>query len=500
MPTQPEVSVRGVSFRYETAADPLITDLTASFPAGFTGIVGANGSGKTTLLGLLTGQLEADSGEIAGIGNAVRCEQRTDAAPPDLAGFLDDWDHEAIELRRRLAVEPDFLVRWDTLSHGERKRAQLAHALWQKPDVLAIDEPTNHIDRTARDLLLDSLRRFRGVGLLVSHDRALLDELCVQCLWLSPPVVKVFPGGYTETREQLRVDRDVAVRERQKAQREQKKLGREAARRRQTAANEHRARSKRGLGANDSDARDRINRARVSDGKAGKPLRQLDGRMAQAAARVAAARVKKQHETSFWLPGSRSQRRLLLDLPPSRIGLAPGRTLTTPALQLRPDDRIAITGANGLGKSTLIRHVLPALNAPEERVILLPQELSADDAGVVLAGARKLPQDELGLVMQIFSRLGSRPGRLLESRLPSPGEVRKLLLALGVARAPHLLVMDEPTNHLDLPSIEALEDALDACPCAMLLVSHDERFLARLGVRQWVITAGGAGNATLSIP
>jgi macrolide transport system ATP-binding/permease protein len=97
--------------------------------------------------------------------------------------------------------------------------------------------------------------------------------------------------------------------------------------------------------------------------------------------------------------------------------------------------------------------------------------------------------------MTIVSRLGSRPELLLRSVEPSPGELRKLLLARGISRAPYLIVMDEPTNHLDLPSIECLEEALADCPCGLLLVSHDERFLGRLTGTRWRLTRAGTGGA-----
>ena len=128
--------------------------------------------------------------------------------------FLDDLDPDAFELRGRLGLDADFGTRWESLSHGERKRAQIGCALWQQPELLAIDEPTNHIDAAARELLLAALARFRGVGLIVSHDRELLDALCVQCLWLEPPTATVYAGGYTKAREQRRHDRAVAASER----------------------------------------------------------------------------------------------------------------------------------------------------------------------------------------------------------------------------------------------------------------------------------------------
>ena len=97
--------------------------------------------------------------------------------------------------------------------------------------------------------------------------------------------------------------------------------------------------------------------------------------------------------------------------------------------------------------------------------------------------------------MTAVSCLGSSPERLLASENPSPGETRKLLLALGIMRQPHLVVLDEPTNHLDLPSVECLEDALAACPCALLLVSHDARFLERLCRVRWQLEARGGDTA-----
>jgi ATPase subunit of ABC transporter with duplicated ATPase domains len=124
---------------------------------------------------------------------------------------------------------------------------------------------------------------------------------------------------------------------------------------------------------------------------------------------------------------------------------------------------------------------------PEERVLYLPQEISAKQSAAILLEVKNVRPAELGRLMQIVSRLGSRPERILESELPSPGEVRKLLIALGIQKNPHLIVMDEPTNHLDLPSIECLQTALQDCPCALLMVSHDQAFLEALTSINWVI-------------
>ena len=166
---------------------------------------------------------------------------------------------------------------------------------------------------------------------------------------------------------------------------------------------------------------------------------------------------------------------------------------------MRADDRVAITGPNGTGKTTLVQHILASANVPEEKLTAMPQEVDAVLGAAILQEAHRLAPEQLGHAMNTVSRLGSRPARLLESVEPSPGELRKLLLALGMARAPHLIVMDEPTNHLDLPSIECLENALADCPCGLLLVSHDERFLDRLEMQRWHISGDGTGDSHVEI-
>jgi ATPase subunit of ABC transporter with duplicated ATPase domains len=195
-----------------------------------------------------------------------------------------------------------------------------------------------------------------------------------------------------------------------------------------------------------------------------------------------------------------SRRDRLFSLEPGEIPLGDHRVLRHPAVSMGPADRIALVGPNGAGKSTLLNRILTDLRVPEDQVILMPQEVSAAGAAGLLHEARDLPAAQLGQVMTAVSRLGSRPQRLLETDRPSPGEIRKLLLALGLSRSPQLLVLDEPTNHLDLPSIEALEAALTDCPCGLLLVSHDLVFLEKLGAVTWRIEVDGAGNGAVVLP
>ncbi len=492
-----------VTFSFDTLAGALLDDLTARFPVGWTGVVGPNGAGKTTLLRLAVGELQPQRGRITRPRAAVYCAQRTDDPPTDLSELLVATNGEALALRGRFEIAADWPARWPTLSHGERKRAQVAAALWCRPQVLAIDEPTNHLDAGARHLLDRALRAFDGIGLLVSHDRALLDGLCGQCLFLDPPGAVLRPGGYTRGAEQQQREAAHARAARQNALRELKRLEAEMTRRRAAAASEHQMRSKRGLARHDHDGRAKIDAARVADSKAGAPLRQLAGRAAQAARRVAAIRVAKAVELGIWLDDARSQADAVLRAPGGSLVLRPGgaaggggaeRKLHFPDLTLEPTACIALTGPNGSGKSTLLEHLVKRAAVPPARLLYVPQEVAARRASQVIGDVRRLSHAELGRVLQIIRRLGSEPRRLLETELPSPGETRKLLLALGVLRSVHLIVLDEPTNHLDLPSIECVEGALREYPGALLLVSHDERFLAGLTDQRWQIECDRPGG------
>jgi ATPase subunit of ABC transporter with duplicated ATPase domains len=412
-------------------------------------------------------------------------------------------DGDAFEIKGRLSVEDDWIDRWATLSHGERKRAQIAVALWRKPQVLAVDEPTNHLDIDAQNMLFTTLTAFRGVGILVSHDRKFLDELCHQCLFVDPPNSILRPGNYTQGLQLTDKEEMYAVKQRQQARHELSRIKREATKRRDAASQADRKRSKRRISHKDHDAKGKIDQARVTgkDGIAGKRLNQLSGRLSQAQVKLQKIKVKKHYAMGIWVSGEKSKRNTLFSLPAGSLCLGGDRWLHLPDLLLKPDDRVALTGSNGSGKTTLIGHIIHTLNIGKDRVIYLPQEIDIHDSQDIMAKARMLPNEKLGRMMTVVSRLGSRPHRLLDSVEPSPGEIRKILLATGIANMPYLIVMDEPTNHLDLPSIECLEHALTDCPCGLLLVSHDQRFLDALARKRWHISEDIRikGNYTLEI-
>jgi ATPase subunit of ABC transporter with duplicated ATPase domains len=478
-----------VTFIYDSASEPLFQNISLQIGSGWTGIAGANGTGKTTLLKLATGLLEPVTGYIEVTGRSVYCPQRVDNKPAGFDELILADSKSARVVKGQLGICADWAGRWATLSYGERKRSQLAVALWREPEVLAVDEPTNHLDLEAREIVAKALKTFDGVGLIVSHDRELLDSLCRQCLFMEPPHVILRPGGITKAMELARIERQSLQRQYIIRKHAYKRLQREAAKRKESASRADKRRSKRTLAKKDSDGREKKDRARVSgkDGVGGKLRRQMKGRLARAAQDLEAVEVKKEYQLGIWLAGSVSKRNFLLELGPSAISPGGQKQLTYPELAIRPKDRIALTGPNGSGKSTLIRKIVESLRVPEEHVTYVPQEIDLKRSQSILTEAVALPNDKLGHLMTIVSRLGSRPERLLASVEPSPGEMRKLLLALGMTRRPHIIIMDEPTNHMDLPSIECLEHALSECPCSLVLVSHDKRFLGKLTKKRWNI-------------
>jgi macrolide transport system ATP-binding/permease protein len=491
-----------IDFEYDGIA--VFEDLSFAVDSGWTGVVGANGSGKSTLLRLATGLLEPSAGHVTAAVGALLCEQRTDAPPADLRELLSAADADAGRLCSLLGIQPEWPEEWGRLSHGERKRAQIGVALWRSPPVLAVDEPTNHLDSDARALLQRALSEYSGVGLLVSHDRELLDSLCHQCLFLERPS-RLRPGGVTTGMAEAERERREAERLHREATREAGRVVAEVHRREAEAAKAAKRRSKRTLARKDSDAREKIDRARISgqDGKRGRLKRQLDGRLEQATERAAAAAAPVRRKLGVTVHAVASRSDAVVRFGPATLPLGPNRALRVGELEITPRERIGVVGQNGCGKSTLIRAVVAASEA--HRVLYIPQEITACEATAVVESARQVQPARLGRLMSTISRLGSDPERLLATALPSPGELRKLMLALGLEQEPELIVMDEPTNHLDFPSIELVEDALAAADGALLLVSHDHRFLDALTCTRWRldresdVSSAGGHDSTLTV-
>jgi len=488
-----------MSFRYDSSTQYLFKNIDATFAPGWTGIIGVNGSGKTTLLKLASGRLEPNMGSVHNNESYVFCEQRLDFISESITDFMYAYDSYACRLRAKFNINDEWVDRWDSLSYGEKKRMQVASAVWLEPEILIVDEPTNHLDCHSKQYLYNLMLLYKGTGLLVSHDRKFLDDLCFCCIFVEPPGISVYKGGYSKSIEQRSVDEDRARNELKFARNNYNKLKNEYSRRKHEASLADSKRSKRKIDKKDNDARSRIRAAIVSgrDGKAGILQSQMKGRLMQSLDKLKNIKAKKIEDLGIWIKGVNYRSNSLLKLEKMTISYGVKFVLNCPDIVIRGEDKIAITGDNGTGKSTLIKTIIQELNCPENKYIYVPQEISIEKSKEIISTVKRLPNESLGKVMALINRLGSNPGRLLETELPSPGELRKLSLAVGIIKAPSLIIMDEPTNHMDLESIECIENALKECPCALVLVSHDIYFFKKITNIRWDIKKNKDGISSL---
>ncbi len=491
----PAIHFRNLSFQYSSAV-PVVTDASCSLGSGWTGVVGANGAGKTTILRLVDGTLAPATGTIEldpPDGVVVRCPQTADAVDDNIETLADAWDGEAHSLLGRLELHRDDLARWPTLSPGERKRWQIGGALYHRPDILLLDEPTNHLDAAARDLLLDVLRRYRGAGVIVSHDRSVLNTLCRRILRIDNARVELWQGGYDVAQLAWEADTAAQIHGYQRVRAERKKVERRLADKRRASETKE-ARHKKQLreaGVKDSDARSMEKKGRFSGGQSqgSHDMRLLRDEAARLGTLASNYDIRRQLGGELYFDYEPAQRSRLLRY--TGALQAGGATLVEDLdVEVGRHDRILLAGPNGAGKSTLLRAMLDGATLDPERVLYLPQELREAETRRLVADIDALDPATKGRILGIVGVLGSDPKRVLATELPSPGEARKLLIASGLGRGVWVLLLDEPTNHLDLPSIERLEAALEAYPGAMVVVTHDSQFGRGTTRSTWTIEAG----------
>ncbi|MBM6774181.1 ATP-binding cassette domain-containing protein [Olsenella profusa] len=489
----------GVTYAYPCSPEPILDNVTVTFPPGWTALMGDNGCGKTTLAKIACALLEPGAGSVTHGLVCAYVAQDADEPPEALSDFALDYGRDARRLRDAFRLTDDMPWRFSELSFGERKKLQVAVALWRRPDVLVADEPTNHLDADARAELAAALADFGGIGILVSHDRDLVDALATRCVSFEPKGLVVRPGGYTAAHAQAELERAGVADERRNARRELARLSAEKDARAHEAARADVLRSKGRVDPKDHDAKFRINRARFTgkDGHAGRVSAQMDAHLAAARERLDAARTHKRYDGDLWLGAEPARRRTVLHVPATTIPCGPDATLQVPELWVGNTDHVGVVGPNGAGKSTLLAHlrVLLAQGAAGLGVLDIPQELAVGERDAAVRRIASLGPTERGRVLSAVAQLNSEPDRVLEGGRTSPGELRKLLLAEGALRRPALILMDEPTNHLDLHSTEALERALTAWPGALVLVSHDRRFLSACTTRTWEVRDGRVREA-----
>jgi len=490
------LSVQDLSFNYQNQEKILFSHITASFPPGWTAVAGPNGSGKSSLLKILGGLILPDRGEVIKPGKVLYIDQVPFRVPDPLFDLFARSDNQALKLISMLELQYDWPWRWETLSQGEKKRCQIGAAIAAAPDALLLDEPVNHLDEKSRDLTASAMEEYRGCGVLVSHCRELLDRFCTRTFFL--PDGQTFPGGYSLARAEREKVKLEERRHYEKVRKEMDRLNREAARRRALAASQHQRRSKKNLHRKDSDGRAKLDLVRISgkDGTGGRLLRQMDGRLKGISEEMESFSLRKEIPLgiTFFVETIHSD-----FLWRKKSGFIPfngedGPGLNHEDLSVSPGERIVIRGDNGSGKTTLIRSIHRDLG---DLAWFLGQEMTGAQMERVSSEFSSIDKDRRGRVLSNLRRLGGEPVDFLSIHSWSPGEMKKLNIAMALeSEIPHksILLLDEPVNHLDLESCSVLEEALSDYPGAIILISHDRDFLNGQMEKHWYFEKGPEGS------
>ncbi|MDE3116938.1 MAG: ABC-F family ATP-binding cassette domain-containing protein, partial [Pseudomonadota bacterium] len=353
---------------------------------------------------------------------------------------------------------------------GWRMRVALAAILFSAPDLLLLDEPTNYLDLEGVLWLEDYLKRYRGSVIIISHDRDLLNSVCEFILHLEHAKLTLYSGNYdtfSETRA-LRRANDLAFAKRQ-----------EAARQHMQAF---------------------VDRFRYKASKA----RQAQSRLKMLEKMERIDIPLDEHVAPIRLPKPDAASPPLLTLERASVGYVPGKpVLSNLSLRFDPDDRIALLGKNGNGKSTLAKLLAGKMEAMSGTVTrarkLIPgyfaqhqlEELDGTLTPIQTLGHLRPRLSEQQLRTQLGSFGFSADKATTKVAALSGGERARLMLALATLDKPNLLILDEPTNHLDIDARENLLTALNDFEGAVVLVSHDRRLIEATAERLLLVADGG---------
>jgi ATPase subunit of ABC transporter with duplicated ATPase domains len=492
------VRLSGLSFSYTDSVSTL-NDVTLTLASGWTGVVGPNGAGKTTLLRLIAGDLEPSAGYVnldppRGVIRA--CAQTVETKTREIAAFARATDGVARRIHGELSLDPSSLARWPTLSPGERKRWQIGAALGAEPAVLMLDEPTDHLDVEARDLLIAGLERFRGVGIVVSHDRALLDRITRYTVRVHDGTARIWRGHYSDAKVAWEAEERERYAEYERLKHQRQNLASRLADKRRLAtsaeaeANAGTRKRMKFRGDHDATSMFAKGKARMASERISRDTAVLRASVDRVSEKIGEYKFRKAKGRPIFVDYVPAPVTKVFTLDEAAIHAAETPILEDVHLAVLRDAKIRVAGPNGIGKTTLLAAMLRGAHIAAERILYLPQELTACDGIAMLDAVRELNPDERGRVLTLVAALGIDPDRLLESAAPSPGEARKLAMAYGLGRQVWAMVLDEPTNHLDMPAIERLEEALQEYPGAMVIVTHDDALARRCTNVQWRLDAG----------
>jgi ATP-binding cassette subfamily F protein 3 len=492
---------------YSVAGRTLIENASASIPDGHkVGIVGRNGTGKTTLFRLIRGELALEGGSISlpsrarigGVaqevpGNAVSLIDTVLSYDTERAELMEESERSTdgtriAEIQTRLAdidawsaearaasilkglgfTDEEQLMPCSAFSGGWRMRVALAGVLFSQPDLLLLDEPTNYLDLEGALWLETYLARYPHTVLIVSHDRGLLNRAVGSILHLEDKKLTLYQGGY-ETFAETRAARLAA------AASEAKK---------QDARRAH--------------LQSFVDRFRA---KASKAV-QAQSRLKMIAKLKPITTPQEAALKRFTFPTPEELSPPILRIESGSVGYDGVPVLRRLNLRIDQDDRIALLGRNGEGKSTLSKLLAGKLQPIEGqlhkssklRVGYFAQhqveELHLDETPIDHIRRMRPTETPAKLRARLGGfGIGAEQAETLVGKL-SGGQKARLSLMLATLDAPHMLILDEPTNHLDIESREALVEALTAYSGAIILVSHDMHLLGLVADRLWLVRGG----------
>ena len=497
--------INDLTFRF--GGRMLFDQATVVVPRGHkVALIGRNGTGKTTLLKLLAGELHPDGGSVS-IGAGCRLGRLSQDAPDGPQSLLDtvlafDAERASLLAESETAHDPHRIAEIHTrladiqahsaparaagilsglgfdaaaqarpvgeFSGGWKMRVALAGILFSAPDLLLLDEPTNHLDLEATIWLEGYLKSYPHTILLVSHDRALLNSVPTKTIHIDQGKLVSYAGGYDqfERTRRANLERLVALQSRQQAQRDH--------------------------------LQSFIDRFRAKATKA----RQAQSRIKALERMEPIVGIVEENTPVFDFPSPEGLAPPLINLENVSAGYDGRAVLSRINLRIDIDDRIALLGANGNGKSTLIKLLAGRLKpmagevrrSGKLRVGYFSQD-QAEELDLSLTPIQQMqrlmptvPEDK---VRGHLARFGINRDRAenVTAKL-SGGEKARLLFALMTRDAPHVLMLDEPTNHLDIDSRSALIQAINGFEGAVILISHDPHLIELTADRLWLVEGG----------
>jgi ATP-binding cassette subfamily F protein 3 len=498
---------------YNVEGRPLFEGATATIPTGHkVGLVGRNGAGKTTLFRLIRGELALEGGAItlpqrARIGGvaqevpssetslldtvlqadteraALMAEAEHAHDPHRIAEIqarladIDAWSAEgrASSILKGLGFDPEQqLMPCSAFSGGWRMRVALAGVLFAQPDYLLLDEPTNYLDLEGALWLESYLQKYPHTVLIISHDRGLLNRAVQGILHLDNRKLTYWQGGYDQFARQMAERRAVLQAEAKKVEARRAHL--------QSFVDRFKAKASKAVQA----------QSRV--------------KMLEKLTPITAPEDAK--KVVFTFPRPEELAPPIINLDGAAVGYGGPLVLRRLNLRIDQDDRIALLGRNGEGKSTLSKLLAGKLQPAEGkfsrssklRIGYFAQhqvdELHIDETP--LQHIQRLRPAEMQAKLRArlagFGLMADQADTVV-GRL-SGGQKARLSLLLATIDAPHLLILDEPTNHLDIESREALVEALTEYPGAVILVSHDMHLLGLVADRLWLVKGGAVAPYT----